>query len=90
MEYVNRAQFGSLTAVELLLQQPNIKVNLQNKLELDTPLHKAVQYKDDPSVALEIGNFWKSTLKFLTTNKINKIWFHLIVKLLIKHGADPT
>lgn len=57
MEYVNRAHFGSLTAAELLLQQPNIKVNLQNKLELDTPLHKAVQYKDDPSVALEIGNF---------------------------------
>ncbi|RGB43941.1 ankyrin repeat-containing domain protein [Rhizophagus diaphanus] len=49
------AQFGSLTAAELLLQQPNIKVNLQNKLELDTPLHKAVQYKDDPSVALEIA-----------------------------------
>ncbi|CAB4406814.1 unnamed protein product [Rhizophagus irregularis] len=49
------AHFGSLTAAELLLQQPNIKVNLQNKLELDTPLHKAVQYKDDPSVALEIA-----------------------------------
>jgi ankyrin repeat protein len=48
------AQFGSLTAVELLLTQPNINVNLQNKLELDTPLHKAVQYKDDPSVTLEI------------------------------------
>ncbi|CAI2176710.1 16138_t:CDS:2 [Funneliformis geosporum] len=60
------AQFGSFTAIELLLEQPNIQVNLPNKLEYDTPLHKAVQYKDDPSVVLEI------------------------VKLLIKHGADPT
>jgi len=53
-----------LTAVELLLEQPNIDVNLQNKLEFDTPLHKAVQYKDDPSVALEIGNYLKKYLKF--------------------------
>ncbi|KAG9303600.1 hypothetical protein G9A89_018496 [Geosiphon pyriformis] len=48
------AQFGSLTAIQLLLQQPNIKLDLQNRLERDTPLHKAVQYLDDPSVALEI------------------------------------
>ena len=30
---------------------------MQNKLEFDTPLHKAVQYNDDPSVTLEIGDY---------------------------------
>ncbi|CAG8619097.1 9430_t:CDS:2, partial [Paraglomus occultum] len=48
------AQFGSLTAIRLLLEQENIKVNSQNRLEGDTPLHKAVQYTDDPSVAFAV------------------------------------
>ncbi|CAG8621190.1 13363_t:CDS:2 [Gigaspora margarita] len=48
------AQRGSLTVADLLLQQENIVVNAQNRLELETPLHMAVQYTDDPSVALEI------------------------------------
>ncbi|CAG8441365.1 11211_t:CDS:2 [Acaulospora morrowiae] len=48
------AQYGSLTAVELLLGQSGINVDAQNRLERDTPLHKAVQYKDDPAVAYEI------------------------------------
>ncbi|CAG8496167.1 5447_t:CDS:2 [Ambispora gerdemannii] len=47
------AQFGSLTAAELLLKQPNIKLDIANKLEGDTPLHKAVQY-EDANVSLEI------------------------------------
>ncbi|CAG8490156.1 227_t:CDS:2 [Acaulospora colombiana] len=49
------AQHGSLTAVELLLQQHGINIDAQNRLERETPLHKAVQYADDPSVAYEIG-----------------------------------
>ncbi|CAG8683720.1 7560_t:CDS:2, partial [Dentiscutata heterogama] len=48
------AKCGSLTAVDLLLQQENINVDAQNRLELETPLHLAVRYTDDPSVALEI------------------------------------
>ncbi|CAG8547841.1 6185_t:CDS:2 [Ambispora leptoticha] len=47
------AQFGSLSAVELLLKQPNIKLDIANKLEGDTPLHKAVQY-EDANVSLQI------------------------------------
>ncbi|CAG8793614.1 13587_t:CDS:2, partial [Cetraspora pellucida] len=49
-----RAQRGSLTAVDLLLQQEEVSIDAQNRLELETPLHMAVKYTDDPSVAFEI------------------------------------
>ncbi|CAG8770853.1 35132_t:CDS:2, partial [Racocetra persica] len=48
------AQRGSLAAVDLLLQQEDINIDAQNRLELETPLHMAVKYTDDPSVAFEI------------------------------------
>ncbi|GAN01088.1 ankyrin [Mucor ambiguus] len=48
------ARFGSLTCMELLLNVPNINVNLKNKKEGNTPLHLAVQYEDDPEVALNM------------------------------------
>ncbi|CAG8561429.1 7223_t:CDS:2 [Racocetra fulgida] len=44
-----RAQRGSLAAVDLLLQQEDINIDAQNRLELETPLHMAVKYTDDPS-----------------------------------------
>ncbi|KAI8051074.1 ankyrin repeat-containing domain protein [Gilbertella persicaria] len=46
------ARFGSLTCLELLLEQPGIQVNARNKKEGNTPLHLAVQYEDDPEVAV--------------------------------------
>lgn len=49
-----RARFGSLTCMELLLKVPNINVNLKNKKEGNTPLHLAVQYEEDPEVALNM------------------------------------
>ncbi|KAL7319689.1 hypothetical protein PS15m_002796 [Mucor circinelloides] len=48
------ARFGSLTCMELLLKVPNINVNLKNKKEGNTPLHLAVQYEEDPEVALNM------------------------------------
>ncbi|KAF1797467.1 ankyrin repeat-containing domain protein [Mucor lusitanicus] len=48
------ARFGSLTCMELLLKIPNINVNLKNKKEGNTPLHLAVQYEEDPEVALNM------------------------------------
>ncbi|KAL1921924.1 uncharacterized protein VTP21DRAFT_10566 [Calcarisporiella thermophila] len=47
-------QFGSQACVEILLDQENINLNIQNRLEGDTPLHKAVAFTDDPDVAYEI------------------------------------
>ncbi|KAI8645814.1 ankyrin repeat-containing domain protein [Parasitella parasitica] len=48
------ARFGSLTCMELLLEIPDINVNQKNKKEGNTPLHLAVQYEDDPEVALNM------------------------------------
>ncbi|CAG8521663.1 3566_t:CDS:2 [Diversispora eburnea] len=48
------AQYGSLSALELILQQPNVNIDARNRLLQETPLHKAVQYTDDPSVSYEI------------------------------------
>ncbi|KAK4516299.1 uncharacterized protein ATC70_011269 [Mucor velutinosus] len=48
------ARFGSLTCMELLLKMPTIHVNLKNKKEGNTPLHLAVQYEEDPEVALNM------------------------------------
>lgn len=49
-----RAQFGSLNCLELLLKVPGININLQNNKEGNTPLHLAVQYTEDPEVALSM------------------------------------
>ena len=39
----------------MLLEQEDVNVNSQNRIERDTPLHKAVQYTDDRSVAYAVG-----------------------------------
>ena len=49
----------------LLLGQPDIKIDAKNRTERETPLHKAVQYTDDPSVSLEIGAFVESESRCL-------------------------
>ncbi|OBZ87063.1 hypothetical protein A0J61_04893 [Choanephora cucurbitarum] len=48
------ARFGSLTCLEILLSQPGIEVNSRNLKEGNTPLHLAVQYEEDPEVALSM------------------------------------
>lgn len=48
------ARFGSLSCLELLLRVPGINLNLKNIKEGNTPLHLAVQYNEDPEVALSM------------------------------------
>ncbi|KAF9411093.1 hypothetical protein BGZ94_001447, partial [Podila epigama] len=47
------ARHGSTGCLEILLYYDGIDVNKQNRIEGDTPLHKAAGY-DDPEVALEM------------------------------------
>ncbi|KAG0169778.1 hypothetical protein DFQ28_002921 [Apophysomyces sp. BC1034] len=46
------AQFGALICLEILVTVKNIKLNAKNRVEGNTPLHKAVLYNDDPDIAL--------------------------------------
>ncbi|OZJ01919.1 hypothetical protein BZG36_05006 [Bifiguratus adelaidae] len=48
------AMYGGLNCLEILAEQDGINVNLQNRIEGNTALHLAVQYKDDPDVGLAI------------------------------------
>jgi ankyrin repeat protein len=48
------ARFGSLTCLEILVGVEGVDVNIQNKKEGNTPLHLAVQYEEDPEVALSM------------------------------------
>ncbi len=45
-----------MTCLEILVDVPGINVNKQNIKEGNTPLHLAVQYEEDPEVALSIVN----------------------------------
>ncbi|KAF9109476.1 hypothetical protein BGX27_007574 [Mortierella sp. AM989] len=47
----NAARYGSIECLEILLHYDGINVDIANRLEGDTPLHKAVAY-EDPDVAL--------------------------------------
>ncbi|CAO3563660.1 unnamed protein product [Mortierella alpina] len=47
------AQLASTGCLEILLYYDRIKVNVANKTEGDTPLHKAAAYQD-PEIALEM------------------------------------
>lgn len=40
--------------MEILVNLDDINVNIQNKMQKETPLHKAVQYRDDPDLALSM------------------------------------
>ncbi|CAJ0897623.1 128_t:CDS:2, partial [Entrophospora sp. SA101] len=59
------SKFGSLSVIEKLLNQPGIKIDQKNRLEGNTPLHQAVEYKDDPSVSYEIVDLDNQELKNL-------------------------
>ncbi|KAJ1976284.1 hypothetical protein H4R33_006474 [Dimargaris cristalligena] len=51
------AQCGSLDCLKILLTHPNttgLDVNPRNRIEGDTPMHKAVIYADDPAVAFDM------------------------------------
>ncbi|KAJ1951853.1 hypothetical protein GGI12_006387 [Dipsacomyces acuminosporus] len=48
------AQTGSIDCVQLLVGVPGINPNIKNRMEQDTPLHKAAALHDDPEEALEI------------------------------------
>ncbi|KAJ1984791.1 hypothetical protein H4R34_000411 [Dimargaris verticillata] len=51
------AQCGAFDCVKLLLTHKNtvgLNINIKNRIENDTPLHKAVAYTDDPGVAFDI------------------------------------
>ncbi|OAD67182.1 hypothetical protein PHYBLDRAFT_67318 [Phycomyces blakesleeanus NRRL 1555(-)] len=48
----NRAMFGSLACLEILAHQGSINMNKKNIATGDTPLHQAVQYTDEPDIAL--------------------------------------
>ncbi|KAJ1928830.1 hypothetical protein IWQ60_001682 [Tieghemiomyces parasiticus] len=51
------AQCGSLDCLKILLTHDNaqgLNINSRNRTEDGTPLHKAVAYTDDPSVAFTI------------------------------------
>lgn len=52
--YNCRAKYGALNCMEILVNLDGIKVNVQNKMQKETPLHKAVQYQDDPDLALSM------------------------------------
>ncbi|CDH50714.1 predicted protein [Lichtheimia corymbifera JMRC:FSU:9682] len=41
------AKAGSIGCLELLVNLDDIDLNVKNRLEGDTPLHKAVQYQDE-------------------------------------------
>jgi hypothetical protein len=45
---VYRAQHGSTTALEHILSYDGCDVDLQNRLEHDTPLHSAMKNLEDP------------------------------------------
>ncbi|KAF9990908.1 hypothetical protein BGZ75_008077 [Mortierella antarctica] len=47
------ARCGSTGCLEILLYYDGIKVNVINRIEGDTPLHKAAAYSD-PEIALEM------------------------------------
>ncbi|CEI89389.1 hypothetical protein G6F70_005021 [Rhizopus microsporus] len=47
------AKFGAKNCLELLVHIPSIDLNRKNK-EGKTPLHLAVQYDDDPDIALDM------------------------------------
>ncbi|KAI8087198.1 ankyrin repeat-containing domain protein [Thamnidium elegans] len=47
------SRFGSLTCLEMIVDIPNVNVNLRNK-QGNTPLHLAVQYEEDPEVAVSM------------------------------------
>ncbi|KAG9325955.1 hypothetical protein KVV02_005799 [Mortierella alpina] len=49
----NAARCGSTGCLEILLYYDGIKVNVINRIEGDTPLHKAAAYSD-PEIALEM------------------------------------
>ncbi|KAI9315934.1 ankyrin [Dichotomocladium elegans] len=48
------AKYGSLACLHVLLTVENIKLNTKDRIEQDTPLHKAVKYKDDHDTAIAI------------------------------------
>ncbi|KAI8323956.1 ankyrin [Martensiomyces pterosporus] len=48
------AQTGSVDCVQLLVRVPGISPNIKNRMEQDTPLHKAAALHGDPDEALEI------------------------------------
>ncbi|KAI8083094.1 ankyrin repeat-containing domain protein [Halteromyces radiatus] len=48
-------KYGALACLELLVRVAGIHMNSKNAIG-DTPLHNAVQYKDDPEIALEMVN----------------------------------
>lgn len=45
--YLVSAKAGSIGCLELLVNLDDIDLNVKNRLEGDTPLHKAVQYQDE-------------------------------------------
>lgn len=49
-EKFKRSQLGSTTALEHLLSFEGCDVDLQNRLERDTPLHAAIKHLDDPEL----------------------------------------
>ncbi|KAH8550319.1 ankyrin repeat-containing domain protein [Umbelopsis sp. PMI_123] len=46
------AKHGSLDCLEMLVKHDSIDLDIKNTLEGDTPLHKAVEFDDDPDVAI--------------------------------------
>ena len=48
----NSASFGSLECMEILVNLEGINLNVRNRIEKDTPLHKAVHYHDEKNIAL--------------------------------------
>ncbi|KAI7876212.1 ankyrin [Lichtheimia hyalospora FSU 10163] len=46
------AKYGSLSCLELLVTLKAIDLNMRDRIDLDTPLHKAVQYKEDGDIAI--------------------------------------
>ncbi|KAI9270790.1 ankyrin repeat-containing domain protein [Phascolomyces articulosus] len=46
------ASFGSVECMEILVNRNGINLNAKNRIEKNTPLHKAVQYEDEKDIAL--------------------------------------
>lgn len=46
------AKYGSLSCLELLVTLKAIDLNMRDRIDQDTPLHKAVQYKEDYDIAI--------------------------------------
>lgn len=44
---MNRAKAGAIGCLEILVNLDDIELDVQNRLEGDTPLHKAVQYQTE-------------------------------------------